>query len=88
MMSAFERTASNPVATRATEACGGITIGVQIRDNDPRVSFVRVLTVVRIEGDHAVAESSGGREQRIALRRIYTDGKARRSGFDVLPTVV
>jgi hypothetical protein len=88
MVNAFERTASSPVATRATEARGGIAIGVQIRDNDPRVSFVRVLTVVRIEGDHAVAESAGGREQRIALQRIYTDGKARKSGFDVLPTVV
>lgn len=65
-----------------------VTTGVQIRDNDPRVSFVRVLTVLRVEGDDVVAETSSGRQQRIALRRIHADGKARQTGFDVLPTVV
>lgn len=72
-----------------------LAVGDRIRDNDPRMlSGRRVLTISRtwhplrsgsgIE-PKAIAVDSMGHEFAILLRRIYTDGKARKSGFSLIP---
>ncbi|MEJ6003770.1 hypothetical protein [Paucibacter soli] len=68
-----------------------IKIGDRLKDNDPRSSH-RVLTITSLElvtdsGLQSVrAKGPAGPEVSIATRRIYSDGKARRSGFDLVPT--
>ena len=52
-----------------------------LRDNAPR-SNGRTVRVVAV-GDASVI-ADGGRRVRIALSRIYDDGKVRRSGFSVV----
>jgi len=62
-----------------------IKVGDKIKDNDPRIGN-RVLTVEAVSNTHVTAcETSGVRRPvRIKKSRIYTDGKPRRSGFDLL----
>ena len=58
-----------------------IAFGDRIKDNDPRMSHRGALTVKEIQWPKAVCENRFGRRFHIALNRIYTDGKPRRSGF-------
>jgi hypothetical protein len=68
-----------------------LKVGDRIKDNDPRM-LNRVLTVTRIwwplSGDpleaKAIADDGVGRPYPILLRRIYTDGKPRKSGFSLV----
>jgi len=60
-----------------------IRVGDRIRDNDPRMPN-RTLQVVRFSGGKAVCLDWSGRRFFIALPRIYTDGKARKSGFSLI----
>lgn len=62
-----------------------IPIGSKIRDNDPRVTYDRVLTVTGTLPFGVVAKDSNGRSYTILRRRIFTDGKPRRSGFSLVP---
>lgn len=69
----------------------GIKVGDQLKDNDPRSSH-RVLTITSLgmvteNGPQSVrGKGRAGPEVSIAVRRIHCDGKARRSGFDLVPT--
>ena len=64
-------------------------IGDKLKDNDPRMAN-RVLTitaigVVNTSGAESVrAKGRGGPEVRISTKRIFTDGKRRRYGFDLV----
>lgn len=64
--------------------------GDRIKDNDPRMPN-RVLEIVGFEQRHLDFVSAIcrcphlKREYRVSVRRIHTDGKARRSGFSRLP---
>lgn len=61
-----------------------LKIGDQIKDNDPRMPN-RVLKITLICGTESVkAKSFAGPEVRISTKRIFTDGKVRRSGFDLV----
>lgn len=64
-------------------------VGDKLKDNDPRMAN-RVLTITAIgvvstNGIESVrAKGRAGPEVRISTRRIYSDGKPRRSGFDLV----
>jgi hypothetical protein len=59
-----------------------LKVGDKIKDNDPRSSY-RVLTITEIL-PNGVRAAFAGRLSTILRRRIYTDGKPRRSGFSLL----
>lgn len=61
-----------------------LKIGDKLKDNDPRMSYRRVLTILEILPNGVMAEDSVRRVFTILRRRIYTDGKARRNGFDLV----
>jgi hypothetical protein len=62
-----------------------LQVGDRIKDNDPRVGD-RVLVITEILPNGVAAKSVyGQRIFCILRRRIYTDGKPRRNGFDLLP---
>jgi hypothetical protein len=56
-----------------------------IKDNDLRCEG-RFLEIIEIIGDvaHCLPTRHGDRITKIKLNRIYTDGKTRRSGFDLV----
>jgi len=55
-----------------------------LKDNDPRSHGARVR-VVEIQGDKAIVESiHGGRRRTLLLRRIFADGKSRRTGYSLV----
>lgn len=63
-------------------------IGDKIKDNDPRVGD-RILEITGFEdgkfGEKRVlAKTPFGATVKIMMRRIHTDGKPRRSGFDLV----
>ncbi len=60
-----------------------LKVGDRIKDNDPRMRHDRVLTILELLPNGVYAEDSRGRVYPILLRRIYTDGKPRRSGFSL-----
>jgi hypothetical protein len=61
-----------------------IRVGDRIRDNDPRMGD-RVLEVWSLVGDDRVlARDRIGSRYRILRRRIYTDGRPRKSGFSLV----
>lgn len=63
-----------------------IKVGDEIMDNDKRMPG-RVLVVTAIEGERVLASAKLGshlHETRVAIRRIYTDGKPRRTGWSLL----
>jgi len=60
---------------------GPIEVGDRIVDNDPR-TLVRRLVIIAIVGDKAkIQDELNGRIYRVQAKRIFTDGKVRRSGF-------
>lgn len=62
----------------------GLKTGDVISDNDPRRGGTRRLTVRTFDNSYAICSDSIGREHRVLLRRIYTDGKKRRMGFSLI----
>ena len=61
-----------------------IQVGDKIKDNDPRMTN-RVLRVIEVNQTHCYADPGHSFPVvRIRLDRIHTDGKQRRSGFDLL----
>jgi hypothetical protein len=61
---------------------GLVEVGDRIVDNDPR-TLVRRLVIIAIVGDKAkIQDELNGRIYRVQVRRIFTDGKVRRSGFN------
>ena len=60
---------------------GLVEVGDRIVDNDPR-TLVRRLVIIAIIGDKAkIQDELNGRIYRVQVKRIFTDGKVRRSGF-------
>lgn len=59
-----------------------VGIGDRIRDNDPRRTVERVLEIKEVLPDGRVkAVDKNGKSFPIRVDSIFTDGKARRSGF-------
>ena len=58
--------------------------GDRIKDNDPRVSFNRILEVVEILPNGATVLDGNGRRFRLLRNRIFLDSKPRRTGFSRL----
>lgn len=65
-----------------------LKIGDRIIDNDPRVTRdKRILVIEKIEGERVVCRDEYFKTfpvVKILIRRIHTDGKRRRSGFNLL----
>lgn len=61
-----------------------LKIGDRIADNDPRFT-PRVLTITDLTDRYVFAVTPRGHEVRIQRRRIYIDGKPRRTGFSLVP---
>jgi len=61
-----------------------LKVGDKIKDNDPRVNYGRVLAIIQVLPFAVYAKDKGNRVFRILSRRIYTDGKPRRNGFDLV----
>lgn len=64
-----------------------LRIGLEIVDNDPRMGS-RTLEISKVEGNYLFAKRRtraglDSREIRILKRRVYTDGKPRKSGFSL-----
>lgn len=57
--------------------------GMTIKDNDVRMG-TRILTIENVLPNGVVARSPMGRVVTIMRRRIFTDGKPRKSGFDLV----
>lgn len=60
-----------------------IKVGDKLKDNDPRVGN-RILAVREIGKNFVEAKAPSGRIVSIRVDRIHTDGKPRRSGFDLI----
>jgi len=79
-------------ATRASLNQGSemLKVGDKLKDNDPRMAgrflTITAIGVVGIYGAESVRAKShaSGQEVSISTRRIHTDGKPRRSGFDLV----
>jgi len=61
-----------------------LKVGDKVKDNDPRMTANRVLTVESIDGDKEVARDSMGSRFRYKRTRIFTDGKPRKSGLSLV----
>jgi hypothetical protein len=65
-------------------------IGDRIKDNDPRMpNRVLIITAIGVRTAHGIesvrAKSPYHKQEfRISAKRIHTDGKPRRGGFDLL----
>lgn len=60
-----------------------IRVGGKIKDNDPRMGN-RVLTIINVLPYGVVAKDIMGRVFTYLTKRVYTDGKPRKSGMSVI----
>lgn len=65
-----------------------LKIGDRIKDNDPRMGENRELTITEILPNCVYARDGAGKLRAYLRRSIYTDGKPRRSGFDLVKGAV
>lgn len=79
---------SDRASTKKPEAViRELRVGDRIRDNDPRMyNGNRSLVVGAIAGEYVWADQNGQSAWRVRIlkRRIYTDGKTRRTGFSLM----
>ena len=61
-----------------------LKVGDKLRDNDPRMSHRPQLTITQILPNGVQAQTKRGQFVTLLKRRIYTDGKPRRSGFSLM----
>lgn len=61
-----------------------IKIGMKLKDNDPRNDHVRILEITHVFSDAVEAIGPSGRRSTISKKRIFSDGKPRKSGFDLI----
>lgn len=61
-----------------------LKIGDRIKDNDPRMRQNRILRIVEVLPNGVAAKDEYGRVFTYLRRRIFTDGKPRRGGFDLV----
>ncbi len=59
-------------------------VGDFLKDNDPRMGYRRALKIIAVEADHVKAVDSFGRTREYKKTRIYTDGKIRKSGMNLI----
>jgi hypothetical protein len=59
-----------------------LKVGDRIKDNDPRM-YRRILTVRDVQEVYVYADCAGI-PVRILRRRIFTDGKPRKTGFSLM----
>ena len=64
-----------------------LAVGDRLRDNDPRVTFERVLRVDAIGSEHVDLIDPRGRRIVVQRRRIHVDERARRTGFSRISAV-
>lgn len=72
----------------AFAAARGLSVGTRISDNDPRMPN-RILKIARFEATESIVfaicepvyTNYRPRQFRIAIKRIHSDGKPRKSGF-------
>jgi hypothetical protein len=57
--------------------------GQKLRDNDPRMEGKRIIVIESV-GQYIVVCRSGARFVHVSKSRIHTDGKPRRTGFDLV----
>jgi hypothetical protein len=60
-----------------------LKVGDRIKDNDPRMTARPALRIVAVHETHVVAVD-GRFAFKVQIRRIHSDGKPRRSGFDLV----
>ncbi len=60
-----------------------LKIGDRLKDNDPRMKWRAPLQIVEVL-PNGVATWDGNTIRRVLRKRIHTDGKPRRSGFDLI----
>ena len=61
-----------------------LNVGDKLRDQDPRMSHRQQLTITHIMPNGVQAKTGRGQAVMILRRRIFTDGKPRRSGFALM----
>ena len=64
-----------------------VKVGTRLFNNDPRVAADnprKIVTILRVYGPY-VEYSTGKRTAQIKLDRIYTDGKSRHQGYNLIP---
>lgn len=61
-----------------------LKIGDKLRDNDPRMSWRRELTITVLLPLTVIAQDWTGRTFRYQRSRIFTDGKPRKSGLSLI----
>lgn len=61
-----------------------LKVGDKIKDNDPRMGANRVLTITEVMPNGVAAEDSIGNRRLYLRKSIHTDGKPRRSGFNLV----
>lgn len=68
-----------------TWASRRIRIGSILKDNDPRLKEERLLYVRKIHDGFAYCDTdTTGIPTRVRMDRIHSDGKPRRTGYDVV----
>lgn len=60
-----------------------LQVGDKLQDNDPRMRK-RVLEIVEILPNGVAAKNQAGKVRKYLRRRIFTDNKERRYGFNKL----
>lgn len=61
-----------------------LKVGDKLKDNDPRMGDNRILTIVELLPNGVVAENCAGKRRMYLRKRIHTDGKARKSGMNLV----
>lgn len=61
-----------------------LKVGDRLADNNPRMTWRRVLTVTEVLPNGVRAKDGAGKERLYLLKRIHTDGKPRRSGLSLV----
>ena len=79
----YGRTLCRRVYRAMTQSEAEALIGRMVRDNDPREPH-RIMRINRIEDDYAHL-SGYNLKTRVSIKRIFTDGKPRRSGWSLVP---
>lgn len=60
-----------------------LSVGMMIKDNDPRSTARPPYQISVINDTHVIANRSASDEVRIAKHRVFLDHKPRRSGWSV-----
>jgi hypothetical protein len=59
-------------------------VGDKIKDNDPRIPYARVLTVIEVGETHVMAVHGNFRPVRIRIDRVFPFLAGRKIGFTLI----